>query len=39
MHQANVTEEQLNQYVKAELPLPDKLVNQNMVIEITSLDL
>jgi hypothetical protein len=39
MHPVDATEEQLNQYVKAEIPIPTKLVNQNMVIEITSADL
>lgn len=39
MHAVDATEEQLNQYVKAEIPIPTKLVNQNMVIEITSADL
>jgi len=39
MHAADVAEEVLNQYTKADIALPQKLVNQNMVIEITSGDL
>jgi len=39
MHPQQATEESLNQYVKADILLPEKLVNQNMVIEITSGDL
>lgn len=39
MHAADVAEEVLNQYAKADIALPQKLVYQDMVIEITSGDL
>jgi len=39
VHAATASEEQLNQFVKGEIPTPKELANKNMVMEITSGDL
>lgn len=36
---ANVTDEQLNQFINSEIPLPKEMHNKNMVMEVLSGDL